>query len=73
MTNMDSNRFNSLYCSLSENEKNRFKDITIKLLKVNFLLRLNNNDNYLFIINHKELLSLFFEYILILLVPMSSP
>lgn len=63
MTNMDSNRFNSLYCSLSENEKNRFKDITIKLLKVNFLLRLNNNDNYLFIINHKELLSLFFEYI----------
>lgn len=63
MTNMDSNRFNSLYCSLSENEKNRFKDITIKLLKVNFLLRSNNNDNYLFIINHKELLSLFFEYI----------
>ena len=61
MTNMDSNRFNSLYCILSENEKNRFKDITIKLLKVNFLLRLNNNDNYLFIINHKELLSLFFE------------
>ena len=62
MINSDSTRFNSLYCNLSENEKRIFKDITIKMLKVNFLLRTSDNDKYMFIINHKELLTLFFEY-----------
>jgi hypothetical protein len=32
------------------------------MLKVNFLLRTTDNDKYMFIINHKELLALFFEY-----------
>ena len=53
MTNSESTRFNELYCLLSESEK---------LLKVNFLLRITNKEMYSFIINHKELLSLFFEY-----------
>ena len=63
MTNIESEKFNVLYCNLSEADRNMFKDITIKMLKVNFLLRINNNNIYMFIINHKELLSLFFEYI----------
>lgn len=63
MTNIESTRFNELYCSLSEVEKQMMKNITIKLLKVNFLLRKINNEMYIFIINHKELFTLFFEYI----------
>ncbi len=62
MTNSESTRFNELYCLLSENEKTMMKNVTIKLLKVNFLLRITNKEVYSFIINHKELLSLFFEY-----------
>lgn len=63
MTNSESTRFNELYCLLSESEKTMMKNVTIKLLKVNFLLRITNKEMYSFIINHKELLSLFFEYI----------
>lgn len=62
MTNSESIRFNELYCLLSESEKTMMKNVTIKLLKVNFLLRITNKEMYSFIINHKELLSLFFEY-----------
>ena len=62
MTNSESTRFNELYCLLSESEKTMMKNVTIKLLKVNFLLRITNKEKYSFIINHKELLSLFFEY-----------
>ena len=62
MTNSESTRFNELYCLLSEAEKTMMKNVTIKLLKVNFLLRKTNKEVYSFIINHKELLSLFFEY-----------
>ena len=62
MTNSESTRFNELYCLLSEAEKTMMKNVTIKLLKVNFLLRITNKEVYSFIINHKELLSLFFEY-----------
>lgn len=62
MTNSESTRFNELYCLLSESEKTMMKNVTIKLLKVNFLLRITNKEMYSFIINHKELLSLFFEY-----------
>lgn len=64
MTNEESKRFNELYCLLTENEKQKMKEVTIKLLKVNFLLRKTiSNDMYSFIINHKELLVLFFDYI----------
>ncbi len=62
MTNNDSTRFNELYCALTEAEKAMMKNITIKLLKVNFLLKITNKEMYSFIINHDELLSLFFEY-----------
>ena len=62
MTNSESTRFNEFYCLLSESEKTIMKNVTIKLLKVNFLLRITNKEMYSFIINHKELLSLFFEY-----------
>lgn len=62
MTNSESARFNELYCLLTESEKTMMKNVTIKLLKVNFLLRITNKEIYSFIINHKELLSLFFEY-----------
>ena len=62
MTNSESTRFNELYCLLTESEKTMMKNVTIKLLKVNFLLRITNKEIYSFIINHKELLSLFFEY-----------
>ena len=62
MTNSESTRFNELYCLLTESEKTMMKNVTIKLLKVNFLLRITNIEIYSFIINHKELLSLFFEY-----------
>ena len=64
MTNEESKRFNELYCLLTENEKQKMKEVTIKLLKVNFLLRKTiSSDMYSFIINHKELLVLFFDYI----------
>ena len=62
MTNSESTRFNELYCLLTESEKTMMKNVTIKLLKVNFLLRRTNKEMYSFIMNHKELLSLFFEY-----------
>ena len=62
MTNVESMRFNELYCSLNEAEKTMMKNVTIKLLKVNFLLRKTNKEMYSYINNHKELLSLFFEY-----------
>lgn len=62
MTNSESTRFNELYCLLTESEKTMMKNVTIKLLKVNFLLRITNKEMYSFIMNHKELLSLFFEY-----------
>lgn len=62
MTNIESERFNELYCELTENQKGIFKDVVIKLLKVNFLLRITNYDNYTFIVNNKELFSLFFNY-----------
>ena len=62
MTNSESTRFNELYCLLTESEKTMMKNVTIKLLKVNFLLRRTNKEIYSFIMNHKELLSLFFEY-----------
>ncbi len=62
MTNSESTRFNELYCLLTESEKTMMKNVTIKLLKVNFLLRITNKEIYSFIMNHKELLSLFFEY-----------
>ena len=62
MTNSESTRFNELYCLLTEAEKTMMKNVTIKLLKVNFLLRRTNKEMYSFIMNHKELLSLFFEY-----------
>ena len=39
MTNSESTRFNELYCLLTESEKTMMKNVTIKLLKVNFLLR----------------------------------
>lgn len=62
MTNLESTEFNKLYCELSERDKNIFKDITIRLIKVNFMLRSINNDMYLFVLSHKELFKLFFEY-----------
>lgn len=62
MTNIESTHFNDLYCGLSDAEKILMKNITIKLLKVNFLLRTINSDMYSFIINHKELFILFFDY-----------
>ncbi len=63
MTNLESSEFNRLYCELSERDKDIFKDITIRLLKVNFLLRRINNDMYLFVLSHKDMFSLFFEYV----------
>lgn len=63
MTNLESTEFNRLYCELSERDKETFKDITIRLLKVNFLLRKLNQPMYLYILSHKEMFSLFFEYI----------
>lgn len=63
MTNLESTEFNRLYCELSQRDKETFKDITIRLLKVNFLLRKLNQPMYLYILSHKEMFSLFFEYI----------
>lgn len=63
MTNLESTEFNQLYCELSEKDKDIFKDITIRLLKVNFLLRRINSDMYLFILSHKDMFILFFQYI----------
>lgn len=63
MTNLESTEFNRLYCELTEKDKEIFKDITIRLLKVNFLLRKLNQPMYLFILSHKEMFLLFFEYI----------
>lgn len=63
MTNLESTEFNRLYCELTEKDKEIFKDITIRLLKVNFILRKLNQPMYLFILSHKEMFLLFFEYI----------
>lgn len=63
MTNLDSTQFNRLFCELSEKDKEIFKNVTIKMLKVNFLLRTTNGDMYKFILNHKELMELFFKYL----------
>ena len=41
MTNLESTEFNRLYCKLSERDKGIFKDITIRLLKVNFFIEKN--------------------------------
>ena len=46
MTNSESTRFNELYCLLTESEKTMMKNVTIKLLKVNFLLRITNKEMY---------------------------
>lgn len=62
MTNDDSMRFNDLYCSLSEADKTLLKNVTIRLLKVNYLLRINNERLYSFVANNKEIITLFFEY-----------
>lgn len=63
MTNLESTEFNRLYCELTEKDKEIFKDITIRLLKVNFILRKLNQPMYLFILSHKDMFLLFFEYI----------
>ncbi len=63
MTNLESTEFNQLYCELSTKDKDIFKDITIRLLKVNFLLRKINSEMYLFILSHKDMFILFFQYI----------
>lgn len=63
MTNLESTKFNRLYCELTEKDKEIFKDITIRLLKVNFILRKLNQPMYLFILSHKDMFLLFFEYI----------
>lgn len=63
MTNLESAEFNQLYCELSSKDKDIFKDITIRLLKVNFLLRKINSEMYLFILSHKDMFILFFQYI----------
>lgn len=63
MTNLESAEFNQLYCELSSKDKDIFKDITIRLLKVNFLLRRINSEMYLFILSHKDMFILFFQYI----------
>ena len=63
MTNLDSTNFNRLYCELSDRDKNTFKDIVIRLLKVNFLLRKINSETYSFILSHKEMFYLFFQYL----------
>lgn len=62
MTNIECNLFNEKYCSLSELERTTFKNITIQLLKLNFILRINNKDSYEFLVKHKELMSLFFAF-----------
>lgn len=62
MTNIESNEFNTLYCKLNEADKVLFKTIVIKLLKVNFLLKINNEENYIYILKHKNLFKLFFKY-----------
>ena len=63
MTNRDSEAFNDLYCALTDKDKVIFKDLTIKLLKVNFILRKLNEEEYLFMLSHKDLFYLFFQYI----------
>ena len=63
MTNIECNLFNEKYCSLSELERTIFKNLTIQLLKLNFILRVNNKDSYEFLIKHSELMKLFFSFI----------
>lgn len=62
MTNRECNEFNNLYCSLSEEEKRMFSDVTMKLLKVNFILKVTSAEIYMFICNNKEVLSYFFSF-----------
>lgn len=63
MTNAESTEFNNKYCELTEKEKGDFKDTIIRFLKVNFILKKINNDLYIFILRHRDLFSLFFEYL----------
>ena len=62
MINKECNEFNNLYCSLSEEERRFFSDVTMKLLKVNFILKLTNAEIYMFICNNEEILKLFFSF-----------
>lgn len=63
MTNAQSTEFNAKYCELSERDKDFFKDTIIRFMKVNFILKRVNAESYLFIISHKDLFPLFFEYL----------
>lgn len=63
MTNADSQEFNRLYCQLTDIEKERFKNITNKLLQVNFLLKEHLKDAYLFVLTRSDLFILFFRYL----------
>ena len=62
MINRECNEFNNLYCALSEEEKRLFSDVTIKLLKVNFILRINNFETYMFLCNNEEIFKYFFSF-----------
>lgn len=62
MTNRECNEFNNLYCSLSEEEKRSFTDVTMKLLKVNFILKTINSEIYMFIYNNEDILKHFFSF-----------
>ena len=63
MDNLKCNEFNRLYNALTDNERDKFSIIALKLIKVNFLLRIKNLDYYLFILQHKELFRLYFDFI----------
>lgn len=62
MTNRECNEFNNLYRSLSEEEKRMFADVTMKLLKVNFILKTINSEIYMFIYNNEDILKHFFSF-----------
>ena len=62
MTNRECNEFNNLYCALSEEERRMFSDVTMKLMKVNFILKATNSDIYMFIYNNKDVLDHFFNF-----------
>lgn len=62
MTNNQSNEFNNLYVALTDKEKDMFSDITLRLIKVNFIIKERLEDQYMFILTNKELFKLFFMY-----------
>ena len=62
MTNRECNEFNSLYCALSEEGKRFFSEVTMKLLKLNFILKVNNAEAYMFICNNVDILNHFFSF-----------